>query len=430
MDWLLVFLAALAAYLAVAAVLNTYKILPHNIVFYGPILGIKTESTNFFDWFKKFSRPLRWYGNIGILMVIVISVLMVVMLILSVDITMMVKPEPGAIHKPQNLFLIPGVNEFVPSTIAVWVAFIMTLVVHEFGHGILCRIENIAVKSMGVLFLIIPIGAFVEPNEEEVNKSPSFAKMRMYGAGIMNNMVTGIICFSLMIFMIGFAVPTNEPVVVGVYQNFSADSANVSIPSILRTIEGASVSTVDDVGIIMNNTAPGDTIRVGFEKDNAITEYDLTLSEWPEQFSNQTSGFMGIYYYDGNRVISAVQHLFSPLGFFYLISVPFNPSMEGQSLKILGFDLVDTSYYSVPFPGYWELLHLFFWGGFINFAAGLFNALPMLPLDGGLIFKEGVERLLARRNLEKYASQIVGMTSSMMLVLLIALLTLPYLLHL
>ena len=52
-------------------------------------------------------------------------------------------------------FLIPGLNEFVPSTFAVWFAFILTLVIHEFGHAILCRVEQIKVKAMGVLFFVI-----------------------------------------------------------------------------------------------------------------------------------------------------------------------------------------------------------------------------------------------------------------------------------
>ncbi|MFH0968853.1 MAG: site-2 protease family protein, partial [Methanobacteriota archaeon] len=67
---------------------------------------------------------------------------------------------------------------------------------------------------------------------------------------------------------------------------------------------------------------------------------------------------------------------------------------------------------------------------FINLAAGLFNALPMLPLDGGLIFKEGTERILARRGLERYGAHIVGAVSSLMLIMMIALFTLPYLFHL
>ncbi len=426
MDWLLILLAGAAGYAVIAAYLKTYHIFPDNITFYGPILGIKTDNVAFFDWFRKYAGLFRLYGTAGVFMVIIVSVLMVLMLTISFNMTLELKPEPTAIHKPQNILLIPGVNEFVPSTVAVWLAFILTLVIHEFGHAILCRVERIAVKSMGILLLVIPLGAFVEPDEEEVNKAASWPRMRMYGAGIMNNMVAGILCFGLMILMIGWAVPTEEPVVVALYKDFPAANAEIPTPSIIRTIDNTPVSTTAEVSDTLNQTAPGDTVTIGFEHEGRVSEYNLVLAPWPEELDGKASGFMGVYYYNGAGIISGIQRLFSPIGLFYLLSVPFNPTMEGQYLRILGFDIPDTGYYTAPFPGYWEVIHLLFWGGFINFAAGLFNALPMLPLDGGLIFREGLERLLSRRGLEKYAGQCVGMVSSLMLVMMLALFILPY----
>jgi len=362
-------------------------------------------------------------------MVIIVSVLMVLMLLISVNMILESKPEPTALQKPQNILLIPGINEFVPSTFAVWFAFIFTLVIHEGGHAILCRVENIAVKSMGLLFLLIPIGAFVEPNEEGVKKALSWPRMRMYGAGIMNNIVIGLLSFGLMIVLIGLAIPSEEPIVTGVYNNYSAQSAGVEVPSIIKTVNGNSVYTINEVSGLLNKTRPGDIIQVGFEKDGKIKDYNLTLSAWPEELNNFKSGFMGIDYYRPD-VISTIQHMFSPIGILYLLSVPFNPTSDGQYFKILGFDVSDTNYYSVPFPGYWELIHLLYWSGFINLAAGLFNALPMIPLDGGYIFKEGTERILSRRGLSKYTDNIVGMVSSGMIVLMVAIFVLPYLFHL
>ena len=237
MDWYLIALAAIAIYLLIVAFLRTHipspprdgelpepvssggssvwTALSSHIMFFGPILGLKTENVGFFDWFRRYGRVLRIYGTIGVFMVIIVSVLMVALIALSVNLTIALKPEPTAINKPQNLFLIPGLNEFVPSTFAVWFAFFLTLVIHEFGHAILCRVEQIRVKAMGVLFLIIPIGAFVEPDEEEVKEAASWPRVRMYGAGIMNNLVVGVLCFALLISMIGWAVPSSEPIVSG-----------------------------------------------------------------------------------------------------------------------------------------------------------------------------------------------------------------------
>ncbi len=453
MDWYLIGLAALAIYLAVVAIIKTYlpspdtselsdkeitplqtsqstSALASHVVFYGPIFGLKTENVGFFDWFRRYSRALRIYGSVGVGMVIIVSILMVGLILLSVNLTIALKPEPTAINKPQNLFLIPGLNEFVPSTFAVWFAFILTLVVHEFGHAILCRVEQIRVKAMGVLFLVIPIGAFVEPDEDQVKEARSWPKMRMYGAGIMNNLVIGVLCFGLLVSMIGWAEPSKEPIVVGFYKDYPAAEASIPIPSVIKTINGTPVQTTAEVGDYLNNTLPGDYVLVGFEKDGAISEHLLNLSSWPVSLGERDSGFMGVYYYNGQGVIETTQRFFSPVGFMMFLSVPFIPGYEGQQLRVLGFDIPDTSYYTEPFPFYWQVIHLLFWSGFINLAAGLFNALPMLPLDGGLIFKEGVERLLARRGLEKFGVHVVGAVSSLMLIMMIALFTLPYLFHL
>ena len=54
----------------------------------------------------------------------------------------------------------------------------------------------------------------------------------------------------------------------------------------------------------------------------------------------------------------------------------------------------------------------------------------MVPLDGGYIVKEGVERLLSGRKTEKYAIHITSFISTLMLVILVSIVTLPYLLHL
>ncbi len=430
MDWFLILLACITGYAILLAYIRTYKPYPRFITLYGPIIGLKTDCVDFFDYFKRFSRFLRVYGTIGVAMVIIVSVGMVIMLLLSVNLTLELKPEPTPLHKPQNIFLIPGVNEFVPSTFAVWFAFILTLVIHEFGHAILCRVEHIAVKSMGVLFLFIPIGAFVEPDEDEVKKAAPWPRMRMYGAGIMNNLLIGLVSFGLMICLIGMAVPTQEPVVIALYKNYSAAQADVPTPSIIRTINGEQVFSSQDVSDVMNTTRPGDMVVVGFEHHGAIKEYTLNVSSWPEVLGSRESGFLGVFYYNGPAIINAVQRMFSPVGIFMLLSVPFNPTMEGQYLRILGFDVADTDYYQVPFPGYWQVIHILFWSGFINLAAGLFNALPMIPLDGGYIFKEGVERVLRRQGLAQYTDSIVGLVSTGMVVLMVALFTLPYLFHL
>jgi membrane-associated protease RseP (regulator of RpoE activity) len=465
------------------------------------------------------------------------------MLFISVRYTLLIQPEPTGIYEPQNILLIPGINQYVPSTLAVWLAFIITIGIHEFGHAVLCRVENIRVKGMGALVAVIPIGFFVEPDEEELDKTKGMPKARMFGAGITNNLVFGFSCFVLLILAMGMVIPAQQPIIYGVYKNYSAYSAGVPPDSTIQYIEitnttlrgnttpvalspisksswssngtgsmpgtgsvlnltlerekyilgvpdpspaylltidqylkqrysqksygsensttsydlfllvsnpegniatgnttlgsGQTVTTSvrvpvssrEQLSTLLNATRPGDHITLGIEKNGTVKDYSLNLSSWPAEAGARQSGFMGITYYDGALVKSAVQNMFSPVGFFQFLIIPFGTDQGTQFLRIIAFDTPDTRFYQVPFTGFWDVIHLLFWCAWININVGIFNAIPMVPLDGGYIFKEGVDRLLDRRGLIRYSGHIVSTVSYVMIVVLMSLIFLPYLMH-
>ena len=330
MNWWLVVALLIAIYAAVALVVYTKKLFSDYITFYGPIMAIKSQKTAFFNWFTRMSTMLRIYGSIGVIVVVVVSVLITLLLFFALQYTLVLQPEPTGIYEPRNILLLPGINQYVPSTFAVWFAFVLTIAIHEFGHGILCRVEQIKVRGIGILIAVIPIGFFVEPDEEELNKSKGMPKMRMFGAGIMNNLLVGAICFITLVLVMGMAVPTTAPVIQGVYQNYSAELAGVPQGSLILAVNGINVSTRDEVSSLLNATRPGDTITLSVEKDQVVRDYSLNLTAWPSELGDHSSGFMGIVYYDGSQVIDAVRNTFSPIGFLRLISVPFDMTATGQ----------------------------------------------------------------------------------------------------
>ncbi|MCJ7742926.1 MAG: site-2 protease family protein, partial [Methanoregula sp.] len=415
MNWILLIIFLIVAYAAIAYYIHARKLWEDHITFYGPILAIKTNRVGFFDKFAAFRTFFRIYGTTGVIAVIIVSIFITFMLFISVRYTLLVQPEPTGIYKPQNILLIPGINEYVPSTLAVWLAFIITIAVHEFGHGILCRVENIKVKTMGALIAVIPIGFFVEPDEEELDKTKGMAKVRMFGAGITNNLVVGFSCFFLLILCMGLVTPVSQPVIHGVYKDYPAASAGIPPGSIVTAVNGVPVNSRADVSTVLNTTKPGNMLTLTVEKDKIVKDYPLTLTAWPGDVPDRTSGFMGVEYYDGAAVMSVIQGMLSPIGFFQFLIVPFANDSGVQFLRILAFETPDTIYYQVPFESFWGVVHLLFWCAWININVGIFNAIPMIPLDGGYIFKEGVDRLLDRRGLLKYSSYVTGAVSYLML---------------
>jgi membrane-associated protease RseP (regulator of RpoE activity) len=227
----------------------------------------------------------------------------------------------------------------------------------------------------------------------------------------------------------GLVVPVTQPIIHGVYKDYPAAIAGIPPGSIVTAVNGVPVTSRADVSTLLNTTRPGTILTLTVEKDSVSRDYPLTLSVWPGDIPDRTSGFMGVEYYDGSAVMGVIQGMLSPIGFFQFLIVPFASDSGVQFLRILAFETPDMTYYQVPFEGFWGVIHLLFWCAWINLNVGIFNAIPMIPLDGGYIFKEGVDRLLDRRGLMKYSGYVTGAVSYLMLVVLISLIALPYLLH-
>jgi membrane-associated protease RseP (regulator of RpoE activity) len=141
---------------------------------------------------------------------------------------------------------------------------------------------------------------------------------------------------------------------------------------------------------------------------------------------------MGVNYYDAPMVKEQFGLFREPVGLIILLALPIysfiDPSSWGQ-FSLLTIDTVDTIMWQVPFPQYWTVIQFLFWCGWFNLVVGTFNALPLVPLDGGYILREGVDRIMDRRGLLKYSAYVSGAVSYVMLAVLLAVVILPLVLN-
>lgn len=251
MNTLLLILVGLFAYSEVGLFLSNRGLLPAAVKIQGPLTTIQTKrGREFIDWAASPTRFWRAWTNIGLGTALVMMTGMFVFLFAQGIAILRDPPPASAANQPQNFLVIPGVNDFLPLSVApeIIAGLLIGLVVHEGGHGILCRVEDINIESMGVLLLaFIPLGAFVEPDEESERTATRGGRTRMFAAGVTNNFAITIVAFALLFGPIigSIAVAPGIPV-QGAYGGSPAAEAGIE--------QGDRITAVDDT-VVMNESA-------------------------------------------------------------------------------------------------------------------------------------------------------------------------------
>ncbi|MCW3133475.1 MAG: site-2 protease family protein [Methanophagales archaeon] len=273
----------------------------YNISSFGPILMIRTTRGE--KLLERLSKGelketfWRTYANIGTVLVVIAMIFMFVLVLLSAYATFTVQPEPTEFNEPRNWLLIPGLNKFIP--LCAWVGFVVALVVHELSHAILSTVEKIKVKSMGLLVALIPIGAFAEPDSEQLfgekagkgeKKKVATARerTRILSAGITSNFVVAFIAFALF-FSILFAIqPVSDKMlfVHGVVEGSTAEKAGIEPGMFITKVDGLKITNA--------------TIE---EMDKAIGEKKEIIFDVLNKRGKQTEIIIeGGYEYEGVRI--------------------------------------------------------------------------------------------------------------------------------
>ncbi len=148
----------------------------------------------------------------------------------------------------------PGVIPIVPGVTVPWevvFALIIVVIVHELAHGVLCLVENLKVKSSGLLlFGILPIGAFVEPDEKKMSKIKKILQLRILGAGSTSNAL-----FFVLFLIIALALSQVAPFLVesvsvkSVFENSTAFTQLAAGEKIMQA-NGVGVRTAEDLRLL------------------------------------------------------------------------------------------------------------------------------------------------------------------------------------
>lgn len=177
---------------------------------------------------------------------------------------------------PLAHILIPGLNPYLPVFYGV-LALIVALVIHEGTHGVLARSLGFRVKSTGlILFLAVPIGAFVDIDEKELGRAPARSAGRVLAGGPASNIAVAALAFAGMIAVVG----TMSPVVPGmgvlaVEAASPAEQAGILDRHIVNAVNGSVVHTALDLEQALAAFPPGSRVPVGVWDGQSIITREL-----------------------------------------------------------------------------------------------------------------------------------------------------------
>jgi membrane-associated protease RseP (regulator of RpoE activity) len=228
---------------------------------YGPFLMFKTvRGRNFIERLARRARFWTLYGRVSI--GITIGSMVTLMLLMIWEAFLVLGIPASAAPAPETLIGIPGINPLIPLWYGI-LGLIVAVVAHEFAHGIVSRVGKIKVQSLGVLLLVVPMGAFVEPDEDEIKAADMSIRTRLYAAGPATNMIIALICLLAIVLVVAPSAQTvhDGAVVTGIASDSPASHFSLSTWSEVINVDGAAITDPSQLRNITFNS-PGEEVNV------------------------------------------------------------------------------------------------------------------------------------------------------------------------
>lgn len=311
-------------------------------VMYRTTFGLKQMDR----WAQRAPRVFHLLSSLG---VVVGFVGMVFILVFLIKETIKLLTVPGT--APALAPVLPGIEIAGAPTLSFWhwiIAIFVVAVVHEFSHGLVARTSGIPIKSSGFAFLGPLLAAFVEPDENELKKKSAWDQLKVFAAGPFSNLLFGVGTFLVLLFIIA-------PVLGGIYEGqgvivhetidgYPMNLTGIAVPFTITEINGQEIKTFDNFLDATAGLTPGETVDVGTDQG----AYTIISVANPE---NESKAFFGITGFEQKLGMKESYQWLEPADGMFM----------------------------------WARL-LLIWMFLIHIGVGLFNLLPLGPVDGGRMF--------------------------------------------
>ena len=198
------------------------------------------------------------------------------------------------------------------------------------------------------------MAAFVEPDEKKLEKSRKREQLAIFAAGPFANIVLGIIFLLITGLVLGPAANAtldyNGVSVAGFETDSVLEKSGMQIGEVIKEINDVKIDSKENLAKVSSELKPGDNVKIITDKGT----YNVNVAEHP---NFKGKGYLGI--------------AINPAGFKEEYQVRYGEFL----LRAL----------------FWLYL-LFWWIYVISLGIGIFNLVPLGPVDGGRMLLTGLTK--------------------------------------
>jgi len=397
----------------------------------GPALMIKTtRGRSALDRWARFRRFWTRVADLGIALSVI--AMGVILALLALDAVVATHLNPSNAPPVTEALGLPGINPIIPIGYGM-VALVVGVVLHELAHGVVARSQGIGVKSLGILWCVVPIGAFVEQDDAEMQAASRRRRDRVAAAGVLANFALTVIFFVALSLVVAAGVQPNANGVGIEYVEPGTPAANATLApgDIITSINGTATTNNTLFESSLADTHPGEVVTVVYfsASNQSVVSRSVTLAPSPTVAGR---GFLGVAVTDLTPAQLKQTLVWPPgsslgpgEGALYWLVLPL-ATLEPVSGSTIAFFHLSGPFANANPQAFWVGANILYWLAWMNLLLGLSNALPLVPLDGGLLFRDFAASVAARFRkgwdsvrLDEFGTRAVTVSSLLVLVLLL-----------
>lgn len=396
----------------------------------GPALMIKTKrGRSALERWARFRRFWTVAADVGIALAAIAMAGIVVLLL--IDAVLSLRLNPSTAPPVSEALGLPGINPIIPIGYGI-VALVVGIVLHELAHGVVARSQGIGVKTLGVLWCVVPVGAFVEQDDVDMQAASRRKRDRVAAAGVLANFALTVLFFVVLSLLVASSVqPNANGVGVALVEpNTPAANATLVPGDIIVSINGTGTTSNALFQSSLADTRPGEVVTVVYfsGSSGALVSANVTLAPSPTVAGRGYLGVAVTFLTPTDLRNSLVWPLGSSSG-------PTAGVIDWLVLPLATLEPVSgstTQFYHLTGPAtadpsaFWIAANILYWLAWLNLLLGASNALPLVPLDGGLLFRDFAASIAARfrrgwtaARLDEFGGRAVTASSLIVLLLLV-----------